>query len=196
MKKIFRWLTTVIVIFVITVLHTSSANASPIQDLTQTSAEAYVREALLATGSADLLNFSKDSNDHIIRGTFILQLWNNDPEIQKITNFKIYHAVIEEDIEAAGLSLPFNVEFHNCMFTGRINLESASVKTFRIDDSSVAGSVRMGRMIAEGDLALYQSTFSGEVTLFGADIKNNLFARGSHFNGVKPDENSAYPFEL
>jgi uncharacterized protein YjbI with pentapeptide repeats len=51
-------------------------------------------------------------------------------------------------------------------------------------------------MVINGDLALYQSTFEGEVTLFGADISKNLFARDSKFNGVMPDPSSKYPFEL
>lgn len=54
----------------------------------------------------------------------------------------------------------------------------------------------MGRLVSKGDVALYRSTFEGEVTLFDAAIVGNLFARSSKFNGVNKDDNSKYPFEL
>ena len=184
------------IILLIAVVQVSRVTASPAQDLTPTPAEKYVREQLLATGKADLLGFSTDPNKRIIRGVFIQQLWRNDPDIQGLANFEIDNTTISGNIEAKGLSLPFNVELQNCTFYGELNLDSAQTKTFRIDNSHVIGAVKMGRMVVTGDLALYQSIFDGEVTLFGADISKNLFARGSQFNEVVHDKNSAFPFEL
>jgi pentapeptide repeat protein len=158
-------------------------------------AEDYVKNEILAGRDADLSKQFPNERDRVISAASIVSLWN-DPAAQKLTRFKIYFATIEGDIEAEGLSIPFNVEFHNCTFNGEINMASAAVKTFRIDDSTVNGAVKMGRMLVGGDLALYQSTFRGEVTLFGADINNNLFAKGSKFLGTIPDPNSKYPFEL
>jgi hypothetical protein len=158
-------------------------------------AEDYVRTEVLAGRDADLSKEFPDISDRVISADFIVSLWN-DPAAQKLTRFKIYFATIVGDIEAEGISIPFNVEFHNCTFEGEINLASATVKTFRIDDSTVNDAVKMGRMLVGGDLALYQSTFQGEVTLFGADINKNLLADRSRFFGKIPDPNSKYTFEL
>src|ERR1051326_2650886 len=184
------------VIFSFTGAQIIPVKAVSTQSLTLTPAESFVRTALLTTGKADLASFSQAPQDHIIRGEFILQLWQDDPDIQKLTNFEIDHATIRGNIEATGLSLPFSVEFLNCTFLGRLNMESTNVKAFRIDYSTVTDSVRMGRMVAEGDVALYQSVFKGEVTLFGADLKKQLLAKGSYFDATKPDSQSKYPFEL
>jgi pentapeptide repeat protein len=195
-KFLSRLLMAFAIIFSLTVVQITPVKASSTQSLTLTPAESFVRTALLTTGKADLADFSQAPQDHIIRGEFILQLWRDDPDLQKITNFEIDHATIRGNIEAQGLSLPFSVEFFNCTFLGRINMESTNVKAFRIDYSTVTDSVRMGRMVAEGDVALYQSIFKGEVTLFGADLKKQLLAKGSYFDATKPDSESKYPFEL
>lgn len=195
MKFLSRLLVAFAVLFSLTVAQIIPVKASSAQDLSPTAAESYLRTALLATGDADLRDSFPNPQDRVIRGAYILQLWN-DPDIQKLTEFNIHYAIIDGNIEGSGINLPFNVEFHNSIFNGDINLASATTKTFRIDDSTVNGAVKMGRMIVSGDLALYQSVFSGEVTLFGADVTKNLFAKGSHFNGAIPDKDSAYPFEL
>jgi len=194
MKALQRFVAAISMVILVAGLQIFSVKAlSHQEDLTLTPAEEYVRQQLLATGQADLANFSQE---HTIRGEFILQLLDADPDIQKLPKLEIDNAVIIGDIKASGVSLPFNIEFQNCFFTDGIILNSAHVKIFRIDNSIVNGSVRMGRMVADGDVALYQSVFNGEVTFFGADLKSNLFARGSQFNAVAPDSDSAYPFEL
>lgn len=198
MKAFQRLVAAIIIVIAVAGLQISSVKAiSSADGLTLTPSEQYVHDQLLATGKADLkVGFPNDSTKQRIRGAFIQQLWATDPDIAKLTNFEIDNAVIEGDIEASGLTIPFNVELQNCTFHGEINLASAVTKQFRIDNSTVEGAVKMGRMVAEGDVALYQSTFNGEVTLFGANIIKNLFARGSQFNAVAPDKDSAFPFEL
>ena len=158
-------------------------------------AEAYVRKELLDNGEAVLGMGFADPKDRTIRGEFVASLFQ-DPDLQNKPYIKIYNATIVSDIEAGGISIPFNVEFHDCVFEGRIYLDSAEVKTFRIDDSTVKGSVRLGRLVAKGDVALYRSTFEKEVTLFDADIANNLFARQSKFLGMVADSDSLDPFEV
>lgn len=158
-------------------------------------AEEYIRSALLENGNADLaLNFIS-REERTVRGEFIASLWK-DPELAGIPTFRLSNATITGNIEAEGITIPFNVGFTNCVFNGRLNLDSANTKTFRIDNSIVNGSVRMGRMHVEGDLALYTSVFSGEMTLFDARIDSNLFARGSQFRATRPDPTSRAPFEL
>ncbi|MEP7136799.1 MAG: pentapeptide repeat-containing protein [Chloroflexota bacterium] len=190
MKRLSR-LFTVGFMLVVAFTQTLLVKASPSQDLTLTATEIFVKTELMNNGSADLTNLS----DRTIRGEFVSGLLK-DPDLQGKPSITITGAIVADDIKVAGLNLPFIVELQNCTFNGGIDLESTETKTFRIDNSTVTGPVKMGRMIVNGDLALYQSTFKGEVTLFGADISKNLFARGSKFLALTPDPNSAYPFEL
>lgn len=169
---------------------------SETQDLVfNPAAEEYVRNELLADGEVDLATGFENAAERIVRGEFIVELWE-DPAVQTIPFFKLYNGTILGDIKAEGITIPFNVELHNCAFDGGINLASTDVRTFRIDDSIVRGAVKLDRMVVNGDLALYNSTFEGGVTLFGADISNNLFARASKFLSTVPVPNSAFPFEL
>ena len=191
MKMFSRLLVAVVTVMFVAGLLITPVNADT-QVLVLTPTEEYVKGELLADGDVDLTG----QDDPAIRGEVIVTWWK-DPAFQNIPFFKIRHATIKGNIEAEGLTIPFNVEFHFCTFDGRINLESADTKTFRIDDdSTVKGSVRMGRMVVDGDLALYNSTFEGIVTLFDANISNNLFAKGSKFLALAGDQNSTYPFEL
>lgn len=198
MKTLFRLLGTIMLTLLIVGIQVAPVRASShTQELTYNpEAETYVRAELLADGDVDLVagGFTTEA-ERTVRAEFIVSLWQ-DPAYQEIPFFKLRHAVIAGDLEAEGLSIPFNVEFHFCTFNGRVNMESTDTKTFRIDDSTIKGTVRMGRMAVDGDLALYNSTFGGIVTLFDANISNNLFAKGSKFLATVPDPNSAYPFEL
>jgi hypothetical protein len=196
MKFPVRLLVSILTILVL-VIQIKPVHASPAtQEVTSNpAAEEYVKSELLNTGIAVLGPKFRDPKDRGLSGAFIVGLFK-DPDLQTKPFIKIYNATIVGDINADGISIPFNVEFHDCVFYGRISLDSAEVKTFRIDDSTVKGSVRLGRLVAKGDVALYRSTFESEVTLFGANIGNNLFARGSKFLGVIPDSTSKYPFEL
>jgi hypothetical protein len=189
-------------VFTITILFLVGGPASPVNAAPQRqdeavnpAAEEYVRAEILADGDADLSKAFAGAKARTIGADFIVGLWQ-DPAFQTIPFFKLRHAVISGNIKAEGISIPFNVELHNCTFIGGINLASADVKTFRIDDSTVKGPVKLGRMVVKGDLALYRSTFEGGVTLFGADISNNLFARASKFLSTVPVPDSAFPFEL
>ncbi len=198
MKKIIRWSLTMsaILIWMATQLFPVQASSSR-PELALTPSEQYVRDQLLATGKADLkVKFPNSPAQWVIRGAFIQELWTNDPEIAKLTSFEIDNAVVDGNIEANGINLPFSVELQGCIFYGEINLAGSETKTFRIDASHVVNAVKFGHMTVNGDMALYGSTFDGEVTLFGTDISKNLFARGSTFNGVIPDKDSAFPFEL
>jgi len=194
MKMFSRLLITIITGMFIVGLQVMPVKAEG-SDLVLTPTEEYVKSALLNHGEAVLREKFPDPKDREIRGSFVASLFTS-PDLQTKPFIKIYNAIIVDDINADGVSIPFNVEFHDCVFNGRINLDSAEVKTFRIDDSTVKGSVRMGRLAAKGDLALYRSTFESEVTLFDASIDKNLFARGSKFLGAIPDSTSKYPFEL
>jgi len=158
-------------------------------------------------------HYEVDLAGQTISGEAIVAMWKDD-ELKDIPFFKIKNAIIDGDVDAEGIYLPFMVQFMHCKFDGNINLESAHTKTFRIDNdpnvkppfasngepsapSEVIGSLRMGRMIVDGDLGLYESEFVGPVTLFDAKISGNLFARGSRFRGTQwPDRKSKYAFEL
>jgi Pentapeptide repeats (9 copies) len=197
MKRFFNTLVSTIVILLVMGAPTFTVKASSqLQNLAPNpAAEEFVRTEILASGDADLSKEFANENERVVSAEFIVGLWQN-PDFQAISFFKLRHATILGDIKAEGISIPFNVELHDCTFTGGINLASADVKTFRIDDSTITGPVKLGRMVVKGDLALYNSTFEDGVTLFGADISNNLFARASKFLSTKPVPDSAFPFEL
>ncbi|HXD12404.1 MAG TPA: pentapeptide repeat-containing protein [Anaerolineales bacterium] len=195
MKPLSRLFVIFTIVLLIVVAQISPAKASPKLQESNPAAEEYVKSELLNTGVAVLGQKFRDPQDRVVSGAFIAGLFK-DPDLQTKPYIKIYNATIVGGIEAGGISIPFNVEFHDCVFEGRIYLDSAEVKTFRIDDSTVKGSVRLGRLVAKGDVALYRSTFEGEVSLFDADIASNLFARQSKFLGVVPDTDSLDPFEL
>ena len=158
-------------------------------------AEAYIRSELLLDGSADLAIAFSDPDARTVRADFIISLWQ-DPDFENLSIFKLSNLTIIGDLQAKGISIPFNVGFENCRFIGQIDMDSASTKTFRLDKCQVQGAVKMGRLNVNGDLALYESTFQSKVTLFDADISNNLFARGSQFLATITDTDSKYPFEL
>ena len=178
------------------------------QPLMLTPTEDYVKGEILADHAVDLATRS----DRTIHGA-VLAAWWRDSAFKDIQFFKIKNAIIEGTIDAEGVSLPYAVGFVRCTFKGDINLESAKTKTFRIDNdadlddpafpdkinapSIINGFLRMSRMIANGDVALYGSEFNGPVTLFDAQISGNLFAKNSKFHGTKwLDKKSKYPFEL
>jgi len=198
MKTLFRLLGTIMLtLFIVGIQIVPVRASSHAQELTYNpEAETYMMAELLKDGDVDLVDggFATDA-ERTVRAEFIVSLWE-DPAYEEIPFFKLRHAVITGDLEAEGLSIPFNVEFHFCTFNGRVNMESTDTKTFRIDDSTIKGTVRMGRMAVDGDLALYNSTFEGIVTLFDANISNNLFAKGSKFLALTGDQNSSYPFEI
>ena len=158
-------------------------------------AETYIRDELLNGRTADLSTRFTSQAERTVRAEYIVSLWQ-DPELESISVFKISNVIVTGDLDAEGISIPFRVGFENCTFNGRLNLDGATTKTFRLDNCTMKGSVRLGRINVEGDLALYGSTFEGEVTLFDASISSNLFARGSSFLGTVPDPSSKYPFEL
>ena len=160
-----------------------------------TPAEQYVLTQLLANGEADLAKGFENINDRVISGAFITGLFEN-PDLQDVSFIRIYNATIEGDIKGDGMTVPFNLVFDKCTFLGRIEFSRATIRSFNMYDSTVAGSVRLGRAIIEEDLALYNSTYESAVILFGADIGGNFYAYNSKFNGTQPDADTAYPFEL
>jgi hypothetical protein len=165
------------------------------EETAYTPAEEYVLAEVLKTGAADLSLAFEDESQRTVRGEFIVELFK-DPALQEIPFIKLYNTTIQGDIKADGLFIPFAFECTNCTFTGRIELSSARIRSFRMYDSSVAGSVRLGRAVIEEDLALYSSTYEGAVILFGAEINGNFYAANSSFNGTQADKDTAFPFEL
>ena len=185
-----------LLVFVITVMLISGSPFTLVKAINYNpAAEEYVKKEILAGGDADLAMAFENADERVISAEFIVALWQ-DPAFQAIPFFRLRNATIISDIEAEEITIPFDVELHDCTFIGGINLASTDVKTFRIDDSTVKGPVELGHIVVKGDLALYNSTFEGGVTLFGANISNNLFARHSKFLSTEPVPSSAFPFEL
>ena len=197
MKFFIRFLAVVILVLFPTRTQILSVKASSnTQDIAYNpAAEEYIKTELLKDGSADLKDAFTEKSQRVVRGEFIVSLWK-DPDLQGIPFFKIYNTTILGDIPAEGVSIPFNVEFWSCEFDGRIEMSRARVQSFNMYDSVVAGAVRMGRMEAVGDLALYNTTYQSAVVLFAADIGGNLFAKNSKFNGTEVDAGTTVPFEL
>lgn len=158
-------------------------------------AETYIREQLLVNGTVDLATAFPNEDARAVRADFIVSLWQ-DSTFETLPLFKLINVTVVGDLQGRGISIPYNVGFENCKFTGYIDLDSASTKTFRLDRCTVDGAVKMGRLKVDGDLALYQSAFNSKVTLFDAEISSNLFARGSRFLAPVTDADSKYPFEL
>jgi len=197
MKKLFHLPISVVTALLIAGMQTSPAKASPKpQELTYNpAAEEYIRNELLADGEANLDLAFENEDQRVVRGEFIVELFK-DPALQEIPFFKIHDAAILGDIKANGLSIPFDIEFQNCKFAGRIEMERAKIQSFNMYNSTVTGAVRMNRIVINEDLALYESTYEGAVVLFDATIGSNFFAARSHFNGTEVDEGTSYPFEL
>ncbi len=158
-------------------------------------AETYIRDELLSGRAVDLSTRFTSEAERTVRAEFILSLWA-DAAFDNLSVFKLGNVNVVGNLDASGISIPFNVGFENCTFTGSIDLDGASTKSFRLDKCTVNGAVKMGRMKVDGDLALYQSTFNSKVTLFDAEISSNLFARDSQFLAATTDSESKYPFEL
>lgn len=158
-------------------------------------AETYISEQLSVSGTVDLANAFASDDARVVRADFIVSLWQ-DPAFEALPAFKLVNVTVVGDLQGRGISIPYNVGFEKCTFTGYIDLDSASTKTFRLDDCTVDGAVKMGRLKVDGDLALYRSTFNSKVTLFDAEISSNLFARDSKFLAPVTDADSKYPFEL
>ena len=158
-------------------------------------AEEYIKKELLADGDADLKVGFANKNARAVSADFIVSLWK-DPDFQQIPFFKIRNATIQGDINAEGISIPFNIEFWNCNFLGRINLQRAHLQSFNMYDGIVTGAVRLNRIVAEGDVALYSTIYEQAVVLFAADIGGSLLAKDSQFNGTQIDEGTSAPFEL
>lgn len=183
---------------VLAVTQVSRAAASPLtQELNYNpDAESYIREQLLTGASVDLSTQFATEAERTVRAEYIVSLWA-DPELAGLLSvFKLSNLTVVGNLDGRGINIPFNVGFENCTFTGYIDLDSASTKTFRLDKCTVDGAVKMGRLKVDGDLALYQSTFNSKVTLFDAEISSNLFARESKFLAAVTDPDSKYPFEL
>ena len=136
-------------------------------------AEAYVLAQLRSTGAADLAAAFRDATQRVIRGEFIVELFEH-PDLQDLPFIKIYNATILGDIQADGLTIPFGVTFDHCEFTGKIELSSTRMRTFLMYNSHAQGSVRLGRAVIEEDLSLYESVYDSAVILFGAYVGGNL----------------------
>lgn len=178
-------------------LQFSQAGAAPVAQETayNPDAEAYIREQLLLNSSVDLAAAFPSEAARTVRAEFIVSLWQ-DSTFETLPAFKLVNVTVVGDLQGRGISIPYNVGFEKCTFTGYIDLDSASTKTFRLDDCTIEGAVKMGRLKVDGDLALYRSTFHSKVTLFDAEISSNLFARDSSFLAPETDPDSKYPFEL
>lgn len=184
------------IVIVITVMLVAGTQFSSVKAINYNpAAEEYIKHEILADGDADLAMAFENADERVISAEFIVALWQ-DPAFQAIPFFRLRNATIIGDIEAQEITIPFDIELHNCALRGGLNLAKTETKTFRIDDSLVDGPLEMGRMVVEGDLALYNSTFEGGVTLFGVEILDNLLARNSKFLSTKPAPVSAFPFEL
>ena len=198
MKMLFRLLGTLMLTLLIVGIQVAPVQASShAQELTYNpEAETYVRAELLADGDVDLVagGFTTDA-ERTVRAAFIVSLWQ-DPAFQAIPFFKLRQVIMVGDLRAEGISIPFNVEFWNCVFDGRIEMSRAKVQSFNMYDSVVKGAVRMGRMEVAGDLALYTTEYQQAVVLFAANIGGNLLAKGSKFNGTVIDEGTSAPFEF
>jgi hypothetical protein len=158
-------------------------------------AEEYVRAELLQSGVVDLAQAFEEESQRTIRGEFVAALFR-DPDFSEQPYIKINNAVIEGDIKADGLDIPFAVECTNCVFTGRIELSNAVIRSFRMYNSRVAGAVRLGRAVISEDLALYDSVYDGAVILFGTNIGGSFYAANSQFNGTQAEPDTKYAFEL
>ena len=198
MTTFFRLLVSLVMILLMVGMQISPVQASPkTQELTYNpAAEEYIKNELLAHGDADLAKAFENEDQRVVRGEYIVGLFK-DPALQAVVPFfKIRNATILGDMKAEGISIPFNVEFWSCRFEGRIEMSNAKVQSFNMYDSVVTGAVRMGRMVANGDLALYATTYESAVVLFAANIGGSLLAKNSHFNGTEIDEGTSAPFEL
>jgi len=203
MKTFLRFFVPLMIVMSVLGLQVTSVKADE-QPFEFNQTEQDVRTEILAGKEVDLAG-------QTIRGEALVAMWK-DPALTDISYFKIKNAVIDGNIDAEGISLPFMVGFVHCTFNGDINLESAKTKTFQIENdstrddpafpakinapSTINGSLRMSRMIVNGDVGLYKSIFNGGVTLFDAHVDNNLYAKGSSFLSIKPVKDSAYAFEL
>jgi len=197
MKFLPRLVAAVTIICFIAVVQISPVKASPSrQELTPNPlAEEYIKTELLADGDVDLKDKFVNENERMVSAEFIVSLWK-DPTFQEIPFFKIRNATIVGDIKAEGILIPFNVEFWSCRFDGRIEMSNAKVQAFNMYDSVVTGAVRMGRVVATGDLSLYNTTYESAVVLFDASISGSLLAKDSKFNGTEIDAGTSAPFEL
>lgn len=197
MRTLQHFIASLIVCAVLLTLQFSHAGAaaSAQEEAYNPDAETYIAEQLLLNGTVDLADGFPSEDARVVRADFIVSLWQ-DPAYQSLPVFKLSNVTIVGDLNGRGISIPFNVGFENCTFTGYVDLDGASTKTFRLDSCTVDGAVKMGRLKVDGDLALYQSTFNSKVTLFDAEITSNLFARGSKFMAQVTDSDSKYPFEL
>ena len=158
-------------------------------------AEEYIRDELLADGDADLAVRFEDKSQRVVSADFIVSLWK-DPAFRQIPFFKIRNVVILGDINAEGISIPFNIEFWGCKFLGRINMQRARLHSFNMYDSFVTGAVRLNRVVVDEDVALYTSVYEQAVVLFAAEIGGSLLAKGSQFKGIVIDAGTSAPFEL
>ena len=111
MKTLFRLLGTIMLTLLIVGIQAAPVQASShAQELTYNpEAETYMMAELLKDGDVDLVDgdFTTDA-ERTVRAEFIVSLWE-DPAYQEIPFFKLRHAVITGDLEAEGLSIPFNV---------------------------------------------------------------------------------------
>jgi len=171
------------------------AKSSFLQLDTDSPTEEYIKEELLADGDADLAVGFKNEGQRVVSADFIVSLWK-DPAFQQIPFFKLRNATIRGDINAEGISIPFNIEFWNCNFLGRINLQRAHLQSFNMYDGLVTGAVRLNRIVAEEDVALYSTVYEQAVVLFAANIGGSLLAKDSQFKGTQIDEGTSAPFEL
>lgn len=188
-----KTLYTVLLALLFVVSHTIYASA---EDLTYNpQAEEYVRAELLQSGVVDLAQAFGEESQRTIRGEFVVELFR-DPNFAGQPFIKIFNAVIQGDIKADGLKIPFAVECTNCVFTGRIELSNADIRSFRMYNSRVAGAVRLGRAVISEDLALYDSVYDSAVILFGTNVGGSFYAANSQFNGTKAEPDTGYAFEL
>ncbi|MFT3895828.1 MAG: pentapeptide repeat-containing protein [Anaerolineales bacterium] len=197
MKPLIRILARVVLFLLLAGTHILPVKANfDHQELTANpEAEKYIKAELLKDGSVDLIEAFPVATQRVVRGAFIVSLWK-DPELQNIPFFKIYNTTILGEIQAEGISIPYNVEFWECTFEGRIEMARAHVQSFNMYNSVVTGTVRMGRLEAAGDLALYNTTYQSAVGLFSANIGGSLLAKDLEFNGTEADSRDTAPFEL
>ncbi|HSL42693.1 MAG TPA: pentapeptide repeat-containing protein [Anaerolineales bacterium] len=177
-------------------------------------AEAYMLDALRATGFADLESFP--SSERIISGEALVSALK-DPQVQSQSFIYIANITVMGNVTANDIILPGNIQFDRVEFTDYVDLNSSILHAVTIGESTflapldfslatidgnvvmtdnVFESVWFTRSTINGNTDLRNNTFNLDVNFYRTHVTGELLFDGSQFLGTEPLYGSSFPNEF
>lgn len=205
MRTCSRILSTILFVFIVTILTVSTVHASPRFDdpapAPNPAAEAYLLDALRINGFADLSEFPEGERNI---SSYALASALKDPQVQANSIVYIANLTVVDAGYLGNLNFPTNIWFADVEFLADIDFNSSHWQDVTIYRSTFQGSINCSYSTFDGTVLIQDNTFQdiadfglttfnrnlifskntiGDLTFLGSTINGNIDLRNNIING-------------